>query len=43
MLVERAIEEAGGNLTLAASRLGLHRITLHKLLKKTGKVLAKSV
>lgn len=42
VVVEHAIEEAGGNLTLAASRLGLHRITLHKLLRKTGKVLAKS-
>jgi transcriptional regulator with GAF, ATPase, and Fis domain len=42
VLVERVIEEAGGNLTLAASRLGRHRITLHKLLKRTGKVLAKS-
>ena len=42
LLVDRVIEEAGGNLTLAASRLGLHRITLHKLLKRTGKVQAKS-
>ena len=42
VLVERIIEEAGGNLTLAASRLGLHRITLHKLLKRTGKAPAKS-
>jgi len=33
-LVERVIEEAGGNLTEAASRLGIHRITLHKFLKK---------
>jgi transcriptional regulator with GAF, ATPase, and Fis domain len=35
-LVERAIEEAGGNLTEAARRLKLHRITLHKILKKSG-------
>ena len=41
VLVERVIDEAGGNLTLAASRLGLHLITLHKLLKRTGKAPAK--
>jgi ActR/RegA family two-component response regulator len=35
-LVVRAIEEAGGNLTEAARRLKLHRITLHKILKKSG-------
>jgi DNA-binding NtrC family response regulator len=34
-LIERAIEEAGGNLTEAASRLGMHRITLHKILRKS--------
>ncbi|MBI4752597.1 MAG: sigma-54-dependent Fis family transcriptional regulator [Acidobacteria bacterium] len=34
-LVERAIEEANGNVTEAASRLGLHRATLHEILKKT--------
>jgi Nif-specific regulatory protein len=33
-LIERAIEEAGGNLSDAAKRLGVHRVTLHKLLKK---------
>jgi Nif-specific regulatory protein len=33
-LAERAIEEAGGNLTEAASRLGIHRITLHKMLRR---------
>jgi len=33
-LAERAVQEAGGNLTEAASRMGVHRITLHKLLKK---------
>ncbi|MCI0491254.1 MAG: sigma-54-dependent Fis family transcriptional regulator [Blastocatellia bacterium] len=36
-LIERVIEESGGNLTEAASRLGVHRITLHKMLKKTRK------
>ena len=34
-LVERAIEEAGGNLTEAAASLGMHRITLHKILKRS--------
>jgi Nif-specific regulatory protein len=34
-LVERVIDECGGNLTEAASRLGLHRITLHRILKRT--------
>jgi Nif-specific regulatory protein len=34
-LIERAIEETGGNLTEAASRLGMHRITLHKILRKS--------
>jgi Nif-specific regulatory protein len=33
-LVERAIQEADGNLTLAATRLGVHRITLHKMLRR---------
>jgi Nif-specific regulatory protein len=33
-LAERAIQDAGGNLSEAASRLGVHRITLHKMLKK---------
>ena len=33
-LIERAIQEAGGNLTEAASRLGMHRITLHRILRK---------
>ncbi|HXU35482.1 MAG TPA: sigma 54-interacting transcriptional regulator, partial [Blastocatellia bacterium] len=33
--VERVIDECGGNLTEAASRLGLHRITLHRILKRT--------
>jgi DNA-binding NtrC family response regulator len=34
-LVEQAIDECGGNLTEAASRLGLHRITLHRILKRS--------
>lgn len=33
-LIERVISEANGNLTEAAARLGLHRITLHKMLRK---------
>lgn len=34
-LVERAIQEAGGNLSEAARRLGVHRVTLHKMFKRT--------
>lgn len=34
-LVKRAVEESNGNTTDAAKRLGLHRVTLHKLLKST--------
>ena len=34
LLIERVVQEAGGNLTLAASRLGLHRITLHRMLRR---------
>jgi Nif-specific regulatory protein len=33
-LAERVIAETGGNLTAAASRLGMHRITLHKVLRR---------
>ncbi|MEK6301401.1 MAG: sigma-54-dependent Fis family transcriptional regulator [Acidobacteriota bacterium] len=33
-LIERTIQEVGGNLTEAASRLGIHRITLHKMLRR---------
>ena len=33
-LVERVIAEANGNLTEAAARLGVHRITLHKMLRR---------
>jgi Nif-specific regulatory protein len=34
-LAGRAIEEAGGNLTEAASRMKVHRVTLHKMLRKS--------
>ena len=34
-LAARAIEEAGGNLTEAAGRMKVHRVTLHKMLKKS--------
>jgi Nif-specific regulatory protein len=34
LLIERVVQEAGGNLTLAARRLGLHRITLHRMLRR---------
>ena len=37
-VIDRAIEETGGNLTEAAARLGMHRITLHKILKKTKEI-----
>lgn len=33
-LIRRVISEANGNLTQAAARLGVHRITLHKLIRK---------
>jgi transcriptional regulator with GAF, ATPase, and Fis domain len=32
---ERAVEQAGGNLTEAAARLGVHRITLHRMLRRS--------
>lgn len=32
-LVEKTVRETGGSLTEAASRLGIHRVTLHKILK----------
>lgn len=32
-LIEKAIQEANGNLTEAANHLGIHRVTLHKILK----------
>ena len=35
-LAERVVRETGGNVTEAANRLGIHRITLHKMLRKTG-------
>jgi transcriptional regulator with PAS, ATPase and Fis domain len=34
LFAERAVEQAGGNLTEAASRLGIHRITLHRMLRR---------
>jgi two-component system nitrogen regulation response regulator GlnG len=33
-LVERSLREAGGNVTRAASRLGVHRVTLHKIVRR---------
>ena len=33
-LAERAVLEASGNLTAAAARLGVHRVTLHKMLRR---------
>ena len=33
-LFQRVIGEANGNLTQAAARLGVHRITLHKMIRK---------
>ena len=33
-LGERAVQEANGNVTAAAARLGVHRTTLHELIKK---------
>ena len=32
---ERAVEQAGGNLSEAAARLGVHRITLHRMLRRS--------
>ena len=34
LFAERAVEQANGNLTEAASRLGIHRITLHRMLRR---------
>ncbi|MBZ5535633.1 MAG: sigma 54-interacting transcriptional regulator [Acidobacteriia bacterium] len=36
-LTERVVKEAGGNLSEAARRLGIHRITLHRILQKSSK------
>ena len=33
-LIQQVVDECAGNLTEAASRLGLHRITLHRILKR---------
>ncbi|MEK6320574.1 MAG: sigma 54-interacting transcriptional regulator [Acidobacteriota bacterium] len=35
-LIERVVQEAGGNLTEASRRLGIHRVTLHKILQRPG-------
>jgi transcriptional regulator with GAF, ATPase, and Fis domain len=35
-LIETAIREADGNVTEAARRLGINRVTIHKILRKTG-------
>jgi Nif-specific regulatory protein len=32
-LIERVVQETGGNLTEAANRLGVNRVTLHKILR----------
>lgn len=34
LFAERAVEQANGNLTEAASQLGIHRITLHRMLRR---------
>jgi transcriptional regulator of acetoin/glycerol metabolism len=34
--IRRAYEQAGGNLSAAARRLGVHRATLYRRLKKLG-------
>ncbi|MFY9558294.1 MAG: sigma 54-interacting transcriptional regulator [Blastocatellia bacterium] len=34
LFAERAVEQTNGNLTEAASRLGIHRITLHRMLRR---------
>lgn len=36
-LVQQAVREAGGNLTEAARLLGMHRVSLHKILRKASK------
>lgn len=33
-MIERVLRETDGNLTEAASRLGMHRITLHKIIRR---------
>jgi transcriptional regulator of acetoin/glycerol metabolism len=35
-LIRRALAEAGGNLTRAAARLGIHRVTLYRKVKRYG-------
>lgn len=36
-LIQQVVDQCGGNLTEAAARLGLHRITLHRILKRDSK------
>jgi DNA-binding NtrC family response regulator len=38
MLIEGIVQQAGGNLTEAANRLGIHRITLHRILRRKSDV-----
>jgi Nif-specific regulatory protein len=33
-LAQRTVQEAGGNVSEAAKRLGIHRVTLHKILRR---------
>jgi transcriptional regulator with PAS, ATPase and Fis domain len=33
-LVEHEVKKAGGNLTAAANRLGVHRVTMHKIVRR---------
>ncbi|MBI4854946.1 MAG: sigma-54-dependent Fis family transcriptional regulator [Acidobacteria bacterium] len=35
LLIEQTVKEANNNLTEAANRLGIHRVTLHRILRKT--------
>jgi Nif-specific regulatory protein len=37
-LAERVVQESDGNLTLAASRLGIHRVTLHNMTRGIKKI-----
>jgi two-component system nitrogen regulation response regulator GlnG len=38
-LIDRVLQQTGGNITEAAGLLGVHRITLHKMMRKAKKVL----
>jgi Nif-specific regulatory protein len=37
-LAEQLVQEAGGNMAKAASRLGVHRITLHRMVRRSKKL-----